>query len=238
MARIIHVEDETQWIDVVRRALADHEVDSARTWEQALALLRGPGTYDLALIDLNLGGDDDKEGGEVLDLLREDYPPIRRVIITAVPPAGDLRSRIYERYGVQDIIIKDRTTLPDLQLVVRRALKRRPQEISADTNLQASTLRERYQVWVEGIKQKLRSSIREAETTALHLGRSSDKAAQEARAALDDWRAVQRLLAAECAQLDSLISAANTSAEVDQAAIVLLEVQNRIAGEVARLESR
>ena len=124
MARIIHVEHQQEWIDLVRRALADHEVDSARTRDQALTLLRGPEAYDLALIDLNPGRQDDRTGEEILDLLQMDFPATRRVIMTTARPADDVLSHIFERYDVQGIIIKGRVTLPGFQLVVRRALKR------------------------------------------------------------------------------------------------------------------
>ncbi len=233
MARIIHVEDEAQWIDVVRRALGDHEVDSARTWEQALALLHGPVTYDLALIDLNLSGDsDDKEGGELLDLLRVDFPATRRVVITAVPPAGDLRSRIYERYGVEDMIIKDKTTVPDLQLVVRRALRRDSDEAPYEANLQASELRERYQDWRAAAQDELRTGQREAETNALHWARQPGRSAEDARRVVAEWKSVHEQFAAECERLEGLIAAAKTHADVDAAAGELDEVMSSIAAKV------
>jgi predicted nucleotide-binding protein len=124
MARIIHVEDEDEWIQQIRRALADHHVDSARNYPEALALISGGAVYDLALVDLNLEEDDDRLGGEVLDLLKADYPATRRIVVTGRPPAGGMRANILRRYGADEIIIKGTTTLPDLRRVVAAALAR------------------------------------------------------------------------------------------------------------------
>jgi len=235
VARIIHVEDQSEWIDVVRRALADHDVDSARTWDQALALLRGPDAYELALIDLNLGNQDERAGGEILDLLRVDFPRTRRVVITAVPPAGDLRSRIYDRYGVEDIIIKDKTTLPDLQLVVRRALKREANQVSSRVNELASALRERCRDWRLSVQDEIQASLIEAESNAMHAGRRTGQAAEEARTMLDGWRSVRDHLAGQCSQLDSLIAAAKTIDDVTEASDQLDRAMRRITDEMDRL---
>jgi CheY-like chemotaxis protein len=234
VAKIIHVEDEPQWVDVVRRALADHEVDSARTWEQALALLRGPVVYDIALIDLSGGAD--KEGEELLDLLRVDFPATRRVVITAFPPPGDLRSRIYDRYGVEDIIIKDKTTLPDLQLVVRRALRREANEVPAAVNLEATALREDFRDWQATTQDEIRREVREAITSALHAGRSPGGVqAEGAEAVRGDWQSLQHQLGTECGRIDALIAAAQTSAEVSAAARELAQLKDHIAAEMRRL---
>ena len=90
MARIIRVEDEPDWIEFTRGALADHRVDSASNYAQALELIQGNAPYDIALVDLSLGRDDDRLGGEILDLLKTEYPSTRRIVITGRPPVGGL----------------------------------------------------------------------------------------------------------------------------------------------------
>jgi CheY-like chemotaxis protein len=237
VARIIHVEDEPHWIDIVRHALADHEVDSARTWGQALALLHGPGTYDLALIDLNLNtGSDAKDGEELLDVLRVDFPAIRRVVITARPPAGDVRS-LFQRYGVQDMIIKDKTTLPDLQLVVRRALRQRPDDSAPEANVHASELRARWRDWREALQQEIRAGIRECENLALHSGRTPGRSADDAVELHRAWQAMQQEFAATCERIEGLIAAARTSDDVEVATRELEQAKDAAEAKIRRLQS-
>lgn len=126
MARIIHIEDEDEWIQHMRRALADHQVDSARTYEEALSLISGNAPYDLALVDLHLGESNDLLGGEVLDLLKADYPATPRIVITGSPPPGGMGANILRRYMAVELIIKGTTTLPDLRRAVAEALAHDP----------------------------------------------------------------------------------------------------------------
>jgi CheY-like chemotaxis protein len=224
VARIIHIEDETLWINIVSRALADHHVDPARTFDEALALLGGSGKYELALIDWNLGAQGDKSGAEILDLLREDYPETRRVVITAKPPPGNLKSRIYDRYGVDDLIIKDNTSLPDLQLVVRRALKRRPDEVSVEVNKRATAIRESIRDWREGVRDRIRSNTRKIENNPQRTNRTPSRSAE---ALLDGWRTLHEDLTAECSRLYDLIAEART---IDDVAAVATRFDKAIAG--------
>lgn len=126
MARIIHVEDDSEWIKFARKALADHTVDSANTYIEALLLIRDNPPYDLALVDLNLERNVDRLGGEILDVLKADYPTTRRIVVTGQPPAGGLRDNLFERYGLDDVIIKGEATLPGIRRIVAGALRRNP----------------------------------------------------------------------------------------------------------------
>lgn len=122
MARILHVEDDDEWINYVQRALADHRVDSAKSYEAALSLISGNVPYDVALVDLNLQENADRLGGEVLDLLMADYPATRRIVVTGRPPTGGMRTNILRRYAADEIILKGDTTLPDLRKAIAEAL--------------------------------------------------------------------------------------------------------------------
>lgn len=237
MARIIYVEDGPEWIAIVRRALADHDVDFARTWDQALALLRGPRAYDLAIIDLNLMGNDDQTGEEVLALLLEDFPETRRVVVTGSPPAGDLQSRIYGRYELQGMIIKGKDTLRDLQSVVRGALKRPANQIPVYVNREASELQERYREWRDRVQEEVRSHVKEAENTAQYSP-PIPPSAEGASAALGRWRALRALLTAECLRLDELVAAAATSDDVHAATAQLEQAISRFDAEIGLLRQR
>jgi nucleoside phosphorylase/CheY-like chemotaxis protein len=122
VARIIYVEDELVWLDLTRNALIGHQVDSAGSFREAVALIQQNAPYDLALIDLNLEEGDDRLGGEILDMLKMDYPSTHRIVVTGHPPVGGLRANILDRYGVEEIIIKGHTTLPELRKIVTEVL--------------------------------------------------------------------------------------------------------------------
>src|SRR5579859_5552258 len=124
MARILHVENEQSWIDIVRRQLADHQVDSADTFEKALILLRDSPPYDLALVDLNLERENDGLGGQLLDMLKIEHAGTRRIVVTARPPSGGVMANIFKRYDADEILIKGQLGLPDLRLAVSNSLGR------------------------------------------------------------------------------------------------------------------
>jgi CheY-like chemotaxis protein len=54
LARILHVDDDEPWREIIKRRLGDHHVDSAASLQQAIDLLRTESPYDVALVDLNL----------------------------------------------------------------------------------------------------------------------------------------------------------------------------------------
>lgn len=124
MARILHVENEPDWIEIVRRALADHDVDSADSYEKALILIRDSPPYDLALVDLNLERENDGLGGEILDLLQVEHPATRRIVATARPPSGSVTRNIFDRYGADEVLIKGQLGLPDLRRAVSASLSK------------------------------------------------------------------------------------------------------------------
>jgi CheY-like chemotaxis protein len=234
VARIIYVEDGPEWIDIVRRALVDHKVEFALTGDEALLLLRDRDAYDLAIIDWNLEGDDDQTGGDVLDFLKAEFPATRRVVVTGSPPAGDLQSRLYDRYDLHGMIIKDKTRIRDLQLVVRRALNRPANQIPVHVNLEATKLQERYREWRDRVEDEIRSHVIEAENAAQYPARMQ-RSAEGASVALGRWRALRTLLRAECSRLDELIAAATTSDDVQAATRQLEQAISRFDAEVGRL---
>jgi CheY-like chemotaxis protein len=124
-ARILFVEDEQAWLDVISRALPDYHVDMASSYGEALALLQAGIFYDVALIDLNLmdsGEFDSRDqlGGEILHILRNNYPTTRRIAITGWPPSSV--RMVLEDFGVDDLLLKRNMTLSDLRHVNEQAL--------------------------------------------------------------------------------------------------------------------
>jgi CheY-like chemotaxis protein len=122
LARILHVDDDEIWRELIRRRLGDHHIDSARSLQEAIGLLQTESEYDVALVDLNLMTDSDGEGGELLDLMKIRYPLIRRILVTGNPPGGPMRKNMFDRYDVVDILIKSGMNLSDLRRVVEEAI--------------------------------------------------------------------------------------------------------------------
>lgn len=167
MARIIYVEDESAWLELTRNALIGHQVDSAGSFSEAVALIQENEPYDLALVDLNLGHGGDQLGAEILDLLRMDYPSTRRIVVTGHPPMGGLRANIFERYEVEEIIIKGSTTLPDLRKIVTEVLRADPSvNVAQDFKIKKSELTQRYRDWHAHLESIIRTKIREAQNDA------------------------------------------------------------------------
>jgi CheY-like chemotaxis protein len=184
MSRILHVEDEDTWRNFVKRALADHHIDSAASTEEALRFLQGGAPYHLALVDLSLIRPGDLLGGEILDLLRARYPTTRRIVVTGNPPGGPLRANIFERYEVEEIIIKGQLTLPDLRRVVENALDQTKWGAPHQVKLHRSELRQRFRDWRRGQASLMTEKIRDAEEYARNAEKLSGQAGRRAQDAL------------------------------------------------------
>lgn len=126
--RILHVEDDESWRQIIQRPLGDHHVDSAKSLRQAIALLQAEPPYDVALVDLYLTTNSDCQGGVLLDLMRIRYPSTRRMVITGRPPVGSMRKDLIERYGLDAIILKGHIDLRDLRRIVEEVNTQEPDE--------------------------------------------------------------------------------------------------------------
>jgi CheY-like chemotaxis protein len=147
VARILHVDDDETWRRLIKSRLVDHYVDSAESLQEAITLLQRESEYDLALVDLNLASDSDRQGGDLLDLMRIRYPATRRILVTGSPPAGSVRKNVFERYDVEEIIIKSTTDMPDLRRVVEEAIAQGSDRLSQSLRLSRSALRQRFREW-------------------------------------------------------------------------------------------
>jgi CheY-like chemotaxis protein len=120
--RILLVENSPEWQDSIRRGLPDHEVDMAPSYDEALAFLDVGPEYALAIVDLNLNDSGtysplDMLGGDVLEHLRDNYPSTRRIALTGFPSATV--HEIFERYDIDDLLLKQSLTIADLRKAVR-----------------------------------------------------------------------------------------------------------------------
>lgn len=214
MSRILHVEDENSWRDFVKRALADHHIDSAASPDDALRYLQGSAPYDLALVDLSLIEPGDLLGGEILDLLRTRYPLTRRIVVTGSPPQGSLRANIFERYEVEEIIIKGQLNLPDLRRVVEGALDQTTWGVPQDVKLRKSELRQRFRDWQRSQASVMNARIREAEEylrNAEKLHGQSGRRAQDVLSAVETER---NQFKSDCSVIENLLYGTVTMKDV------------------------
>lgn len=213
MARILHVENERDWIDIIGEALAGHDLDTARSYGEALGFLERYSSYDLAVVDLHLRTSSDGLGGELLDLLRIRYPGTPRIVVTGSPPAGPIRQNIFERYEVEEIIIKSQFAAPDLRKVVEDSLSRRAAEVPQVTKLQRSELRQRLRDLQRSEGNLIRRRIAEMEEFARGATRQSPYSGHLAREQLAKARAVASSFQSECNRIERLVDDVRTPAE-------------------------
>jgi CheY-like chemotaxis protein len=183
LARILHVDDDEVWRQLIKNRLSDHHVDSAESLQQAIDLLQSESSYDVALVDLNLTGNNDLQGGDLLDLMKVRYPHTRRILVTGSPPAGSVRRNI-ERYDVDEIIIKRDMSLPDLRRVVEEAVTRAPSGSGQSLGLSRSSLRQRFRDWNTAQADRLSSEIRVADEHMRNAAKVSVQNRQLAEMAL------------------------------------------------------
>lgn len=205
MSRILHVEDQDIWRDFVKRALADHHIDSAASLDEALRYLQGSAPYDLALVDLDLIKPGDLLGGEILDLLRTRYLLTRRVVVTGSPPSGSLRANIFERYEVEEIIIKGQLALPDLRRIVEGALDQTMWDVPRDVKLSKSELRQRFRDWQRVQASLLNDKIRETEEFSRNAEKLHGQAGRRAQEALSAVQAQRDRFKSDCSAIEKLV---------------------------------
>ena len=183
MARILYVDDEKFWRGYIKRQLRGHEVHVADSFQAAVDLLKSGDPYAVALVDFNLHGDGDGEGGELLDLLCLRYPGTRRIVVTGSPPAGDVGKRIIEAYDPRAFIIKGNLKIPDLLRVVEEAIDAAPGTLSHELRVDSSNVGQRFLDWdriqSDRLDQELRAAEEHQERVA-KLGRPNRQKAEEA----------------------------------------------------------
>ncbi len=206
LARILHVEDNPEWIGVVQRALPDYQLDSAGTYGDALALIRSNPPYDLALVDLSLERDDDGLGGEILDLLKLEYPSTHRVVVTGRPPIGSVRANIYDRYGADEILIKGQLNLPDLRRVISKCLTESLDELPQAVGVRKAMLTQRYRDWRDHVEATVQERLVMAQEYARNAGKLHGQAIRRAQDQVEKWIALRDQVKIICSHLEETFS--------------------------------
>jgi CheY-like chemotaxis protein len=231
VARILHVEDDLYWQDLVKSRLGDHHVDSARSYKEALDYLQGSPRYDLALVDLNLGSDNDLLGNEVLALLKNGYPDTRRIVITASPPAGGVRASVFRKYDVEEIIIKSDTDAPGLIAAVMEALARPSGGLTQEQRLRRSEIRQRFRDWRREMTRDLQDRIRVAEGHVADSRRVSDQSRRRAEGLLLDVKVRRVAFMDASKQIRQMLESIRSPEDLASAAEALDAAEERFADE-------
>jgi len=230
MARILHVEDKEIWRRLVRERLSDHKVDSAASLQEAIELLQAGNEYAVALVDLNLENESDGQGGEMLDLLVARFPATRRIVVTANPPAGGVRKNIFERFDVDEIIIKHQIEIPDLRRVIEEAIDQGPGRLSQDLRFRRSALKQRFRDWEREQGTRLKNDTQNAQSHLEDARRVSSQSGQRAQIVLDEARARETEFRASCARLRELIEAITNLAALEHALEALDAAEEQFGG--------
>jgi CheY-like chemotaxis protein len=237
MARIIYVEDEPEWREFARSALAGHQVDFAGNFREAVSLIQG-NRYNLALVDLNLGEADARLGGEILDLLKIEYPYTCRIVVTGSPPSGSLRANILERYDVDEIILKGRTTVPDLRKVVTDVLRGMGAATAAPAARDAKAqLTRRYRDWHEQVAGIMRSRVREAQDQVRNAGRLRTESGQPVTGNRNGWLELQERFSSSTADFERLLAESRSQQDVSSVSEQLNRMMSKFASEIDGMES-
>jgi CheY-like chemotaxis protein len=207
MAKILHIDDEDVWLVIVRRALADHHLDSADSYNEALRYLSVGAPYDLALVDYNLTGGRDGLGGELLDLLRSQHGSTKRIVVTGSPPSGSLRATIFERFEVEEVIIKGDLTVPDLRRVVEYAL-RSPAGQDHYAKFRRS-VGQRYRDWQARVSDRVDAMVQDKEAYLENAARLNRQSGRRAQQVLDGARARKALFLEQCVRMERTIDGIN-----------------------------
>lgn len=229
MTRILLVDDESVWRTMIDEGLPEYQVDQAANFVEARALVRGEALYDAAIVDLNLvdgqrrsAGDasaGDLLGGEILRELCRVHPWTRRIALTGEPPTA-VRRQVFDRYDVDDLLIKSNFKVADLREVVRAAVARSLDDIPLEVAEQKLELWEDFRSWQESTGQRLGQQLRSLENDLRGGGRLRAEDA-EARAALTALKARLAVLKRrrdafrkQCSKVEATLAAIASTADV------------------------
>jgi CheY-like chemotaxis protein len=228
MTSILLIDDERDWLELIRRALPEYDVDQAESYDDALALLAGGAIYDVAIVDLNLleiGSDG--LGGVLLELMRDRYPSIRRIALTGMRPTS-VRT-VFDRFDVDDLLLKDKTiNLAVVREVVEVALGRTTNDVPRDLRAKKSEMLTSVRSWKADILVGLDQRARTLRNDVLDAAREG-KGAEDSAKELEALDAMSRNLEAECSQLTKLVSSIRTDDDLMSATQEFERLKNSIS---------
>ena len=226
MASMLLIDNETEWLDRIRKAFPEYEVDQAQTYHDALALLRdGGAAYDVAIVDLNLlPVGNDRLGGVILELMIDSYPSIRRIALTGEP--GTAVKALFDRYKLDDLLLKSDIDLAVVRDVVGAALAQItgavPRGLKAEGSGMLTSLRSWKADTMAGLDQRART-LRNDVLDAQREGKKAEDSARE----LEALEATMRNLEAEYSELSKLISGIRSDQDMARASQEFEQLKNK-----------
>lgn len=228
MTSVLLIDDEPEWLGLIRRALPEYDVDQAQSFDAALALLNGDTMYDVAIVDLNLlAPRSDGLGGVLLEIMRNQYPSIRRIALTGMHPTAV--KEVLDQYGVDDLLLKDiNIDLAAVRKVVEKALEGTAGDIPRDLRTEQSNLRTSADSWKENIMLELDQrapTLRNDVLAAQSVGKTAEGSEREL-AALNSRR---ERIEAEYSDLKSLISGIRNNQDLAHASEKFEELKKQFS---------
>jgi hypothetical protein len=226
MASMLLIDNDTEWLDRIRKAFPEHEVDQAQTYHAALALLRdGGAAYHVAIVDLNLLPEgNDRLGGVILELMIDSYPSIRRIALTGEPPTAI--KALFDRYKLDDLLLKSDIDLAVVREVVGAALAQITGAVPRGLKAEGSGMLTSLRSWKADVMAGLDQRARTLHNDVLDAQREGKRAEDSARE-LEALEAAKRDLGAECSELSKLISGIRSDQEMVQASQEFEQLKNK-----------
>lgn len=213
MSRILLIEDDSEWLELITRALPEYTVDRAQSYGEAIALLGSGVTYDVAIVDLNLlDGAHDQLGGRILEIMRDSYPSTSRIALTGGPLTAV--KAVFDEYALDDlllkgsdgVLLKDKIDLAVLRNVVKNALRQRgPDDVLDNLLVEEREIRNGVLSWRSNALQRMAPRMRTLENDVADAGRVGKQAANSA-AELEALKARMQDLEAKCSEILELLS--------------------------------
>ena len=218
MVRILLVENDSEWRDSVTRALPGYQVDAAPSYDDALRLMAEGGRYEVAIVNLNLIDSAERNagdllGGEVLLQLRRDHPMTRRIALTAWPP-GAVRGQVFDRYGVDELLIKSHLTLSSLREVVQLSLERTSAHLPADARAKRSAIGDDFRSWRDGQVRRL-DQQRRMLLNDLHMSGPMSTENTQASGMLQDLERWRADFESACREVETMLATIDSPDDID-----------------------
>jgi len=223
MIRILLVDDDEDFRGSIKRALPRYVVDDVGTFGEAVSRLRANVPYDVAIVDLNLTKDMSARLGEdLLNLLKEEYPLIIRIALTADTPSS---THVFnERFGLADLLLKHRMELRAVRDAVGLALKRANPEMPPRLRSDRGDLWVQLRDWRDDRTQPFKERAERLENDVRDLGLAS----VEGKAAADELgglRAGRVAFEEDCSAVAVTLTKVRNEADLATATAELLKLK-------------
>lgn len=236
MARILVVENDPFWLEKIIRSLPNDDVDGAQEYEVAVDLL-SRNTYDISIVDLNLLDtpefySDDNLGGDILELLRSDYPATCRIALTGHTPSRVMG--IVRKYGVADLLLKQNMALEAVKKVVQDALEGKSAELQPGVRVRRMGAQKDLNNWQASRSWMLQERLRELrnDLNSPPRGLSEAKAGDRRAELLEQIGALeqeQKELDRECSDVYEALNTASTTKATSAAIARIGPLKKRFA---------